>query len=128
MGRKTFEQVLTFPQWLYGDKPLIVLSRSLSSLPGGAPDTVSLSKESPEALVARLEREDFHHLYVDGGETIRGFLRAGLITEMTITTLPILLGEGLPLFGLTGKDQHFTLVSSQAFDFGFVQNTYRKKA
>jgi dihydrofolate reductase len=127
MGRNTFEQVLSFPQWPYGTKPLVVLSRSLTRLPDGVPQSVSLSNEAPEKLVAHMEREGFRHLYVDGGKTIRNFLRAGLIDEMTITIVPVLIGEGLPLFGETGADVHYSLIASQAFDFGFVQNTYRKK-
>lgn len=127
MGRKTFEQVLTFASWPYQEKPLVVLSRTLAALPAGAPASVSLSTETPFAMVNRLEEEGFHHLYIDGGKTIQSFLQAGMIDEMTITTIPVLLGEGLPLFGQIEKDIHFTLTGSRAFDFGFVQNTYRKK-
>jgi dihydrofolate reductase len=125
MGRKTFEQVLTFPEWAYADKPLIVLSRTLAALPTGVPANVSLSHETPIDLVSRLEREGFHHLYVDGGMTIQSFLQAGLIDEMTITIIPVLLGEGLLLFGQIARDVHFSLVSISAYEFGFVQSTYR---
>jgi len=54
MGRSTFEQVLTFDEWLYGATPIVVMSRTLSALPAGTPVTVSLSRETPAGLVARL--------------------------------------------------------------------------
>jgi dihydrofolate reductase len=62
------------------------------------------------------------HLYIDGRRTIQAFLRAGLITEPTITVIPILLGSGIKLFGELQTDTDRRLLSSKAFPFGFVQN------
>jgi dihydrofolate reductase len=64
------------------------------------------------------------HLYIDGGRTIQGFLRAGLITELTITVIPILLGSGIKLFGERQADTNLRLLLSKAFSFGFVQSHY----
>lgn len=125
MGRNTFEQVLTFGEWPYGDTPVLVLSRSLPSLPSHLPATVSLTAEEPIELVQRLSAAGLQNLYVDGGLTIQSFLAAGLIDEITITLIPILLGSGKSLFGPLTGDLHLELVSSQAWEFGFVQNTYR---
>ena len=110
MGRNTFEQVLTFRAWPYGDKPVIVLSRQMKSLSGNLPDTVSLSGEEPEKLVERLSSKGWNHLYIDGGLTIQSFLKAGLIDEITITVIPILLGKGKPLFGPLLADIELELV------------------
>lgn len=125
MGRNTFEQVLTFDEWPYGSTPVVVMSRTLSALPPGAPATVSLSGEAPADLVARLSAGGAQHLYIDGGRTIQGFLAAGLIDELTITVLPILLGAGRPLFGPLPADVHLDHLSTRAYDFGFVQHHYR---
>lgn len=124
MGRNTFEQVLSFQEWPYGSKPVVVLSHSLRSLPAQAPATVFLSAESPAALVARLSAEGLRHLYIDGGLTIQRFLAASLIDEMTITVIPVLLGSGKPLFGSLQREMSLQLLASKAYDFGFVQSTY----
>lgn len=125
MGRNTFEQVLSFPEWLYGSKPVVVLSHSLRSLPAQAPATVTLSAEPPVTLVERLSAEGLGHLYVDGGLTIQSFLLANLVGEMTITVIPVLLGSGKPLFGSLQSDVNLLLLASKAYDFGFVQSKYR---
>lgn len=124
IGRNTFEQVLTFGDWPYGDKPVTVFSRQMKSLPGGLPDTVSLSGEEPEKLGKRLSAKGWNHLYIDGGLTVQSFLKAGLIDEITITVIPVLLGEGKPLFGPLPADIELELVECKAFDFGFVQSKY----
>lgn len=125
MGRLTFEQVLAFEHWPYDGKQLIVLSRSLSALPSGVPSSVSLSNESPKALLERLEGLGVSHVYVDGGQTVQAFLNEGLIDEMTLTLIPIVLGEGKPLFSAHGREARVELVSCHAFPFGFVQCKYR---
>jgi dihydrofolate reductase len=128
MGRNTFEQVLQFAEWPYGDRRVIVLSSRPVSLPAPLRPTVSVSAETPAQLCRRLGAEGLRNIYVDGGKTIQGFLAAGLIDRMTITTLPILLGSGRPLFGALPADLKLTLLTSRSFPFGFVQSTYRLQA
>ncbi len=120
MGRRTFEQVLTFGPWHYGDTQVVVLSHNPVTIPTHLPDTVSYSSESPRALFERLSGQDVKHVYVDGGSTIQGFLAESLIDEITITSLPIALGDGIPLFGPMENDIKLTHVSTTAYDFGFV--------
>lgn len=125
MGRNTFEKVLTFPEWPYGEKPVIVLSSSLHEVPVTTPPTVSLSKEAPKALIERLASEGLHRFYIDGGATIQSFLDAGMIDELTITLIPVVLGTGIGLFGPIDTDVVLELVASRSFPCGFVQNKYR---
>ncbi|MCP4337896.1 MAG: dihydrofolate reductase [Desulfobulbaceae bacterium] len=124
MGRKTFEKVLSFGQWPYGDTPVVVLSRNPITFPDHLPSTVSHSSEQSEKLLKRLAGEGVKHVYVDGGKTIQGFLSEGLVTEITVTVIPVILGEGIPLFGSLKDDIHLTHIRTTAFDFGFVQSTY----
>lgn len=127
MGRKTFEQVLTFGEWPYGGTRVIVMSSGNPEIPAHLQKTVSASSETPTQLIERLSEEGAKHLYIDGGLTIQAFLKAGLVDEMTITIAPVALGEGKPLFGALEKDIELTLVSSKAYDFGFVQVKYAVK-
>lgn len=125
MGRKTFEQVLSFGQWPYGNTPLIVLSHNPVTIPSHLPDTVSCSSEAPPALLERLSTQGINHVYVDGGSTIQGFLVESLIDEITITRIPVAIGDGIPLFGSMSKDLKLSHVGTKTYDFGFIQTTYR---
>ena len=124
MGRKTYEQVLSFGQWPYGSKPVIVLSRNEMSIPAELAPTVSHSSESPRELHDRLSAAGAKRLYIDGGITIQRFLAAGLIDDLTITLIPVILGSGIPLFGDLAQDVALKHVSTVSYDFGFVQLTY----
>jgi dihydrofolate reductase len=125
MGRNTFEQVLTFGEWPYGDTPVVVMSHRASPLPSNAPQTVTSSQETPTDLVARLCAQGKRHLYIDGGITIQSFLSERLINTLTITVIPILLGAGKPLFGSLPSDIPLSHVATRVYGFGFVQHKYR---
>ncbi|MFC2065163.1 dihydrofolate reductase family protein [Chloroflexota bacterium] len=125
MGRNTFMQVLSFGEWAYGQTPVFVVSSQLKSIPGNLSGTVSLSSDEPEELVQVLADRGLNHLYIDGGITIQSFLKAGLINEIFITIIPVLIGNGRPLFGPLVRDVHLELISSESFEPSFVQNKYR---
>ncbi len=127
MGWNTFEQVLTFDEWPYGEMPVVVLTRRVRTRerPERTPPTVTFSDEAPAVLVPRLATLGLRRLYVDGGLTIQRFLTAGLINSITITTIPLLLGSGKPLFGALRADVPLEHERTTAYEFGFVQSTYR---
>ena len=124
MGRNTFEKVLTFGGWHYEKKVIVLTSRKLTLAPE-LTDKAEALHLSPLELVHELERRGSRHIYLDGGVTIQNFLREGLVDEMTITTIPILIGEGLPLFGSLEKDIKLELLVSRSFRNGLVQNKYK---
>jgi len=128
VGRNTLEQALSFPEWPYAAKPVHVFSRTMQVLPAKAPPTVRLVTEQTTALLRSLMEQGANHVYVDGGQTIQAFLAAGLLQEMTITTIPVLLGSGKPLFGSLPMDISLQLVMSKAYPFGFIQSKYRVKS
>lgn len=93
MGRNTFEKVLSFGQWVYGEKKVVVLSRNPLEMPENLREWVVHSAETPELLFERLSGEGHKRIYVDGGITIQRFLRAGLINDICITVIPVILGR-----------------------------------
>ena len=124
MGRYTFEQVLSFGSWPYGKTPVVVLSHREVNIPDAIAKTVSSMSAPPRELVLRLGEKGFEHLYIDGGKTIQGFLKEGLINQLIITKVPILLGTGIPLFGPLVQDVSLRLLETRQFDSGFVQTKY----
>jgi dihydrofolate reductase len=79
---------------------------------------------SPLEIVERLSGRGLTHLYVDGGITIQRFLDAGLIQRVIITRIPVLLGDGIPLFGRLRHDIRLKHVATRAFPSGMVQSEY----
>jgi dihydrofolate reductase len=125
IGRKTFETVLTFAAWPYQATPVIVLSSSPSRLKAPAGVACEFMSAGPREVVTRLGARGMGHLYVDGGITIQKFLEEDLIQRMIITRIPVLLGEGVPLFGPLSRDVRLEHVSTRAFASGMVQSEYR---
>lgn len=125
MGRITFEKVLSFNEWYYGSKPVFVLSNNPVKIPKELRKTVFTLSGTPQEILEKLEKLGHQRLYIDGGKTIQGFLEANLVDEMTITTIPILLGSGIPLFGPLSNDVKLKCLESRHFKNGFVQSTYQ---
>ncbi len=124
IGRNTFETVLAFPEWPYGDKRVIVLSSrpiDFSKVRGGIVEQMA---GSPAEIVAKLAASGAHHLYIDGGITIQNFLRAGQIQRLIITRVPVLIGEGIPLFGTLPQDVRLHHVATQHYPSGLVKSEY----
>jgi len=124
MGRNTYEKVLSFGAWPYGDKPVIVLSRHRLEIPPHLSKMVEHSSQTPEELYMRLSKKGFSRLYIDGGITIQRFLAVGLIKDLTITVIPIIIGRGKSLFGSLDKDIELKHIVTKSYEFGFVQSSY----
>jgi len=127
MGRLTFEKVLSFGiPWPY-DKPVFVWSSKLNEIPVELYGKVELVKGKPAELIRKLNDKGYRQIYIDGGRTIQTFLEEDLIDELTISRIPVLLGDGFPLFGELPAMLHFTLVRSEVFLGQIVQDTYIRK-
>lgn len=82
----------------------------------------------PAEIVAKLAGGGAHHLYVDKGITIQGFLRAGLIQRLIITRVPVLIGDGIPLFGTLPREMRLRHVATQHYPSGLVKTEYHVAA
>lgn len=123
IGRNTFETVLGFGGWAYGQKPVFVLSsRPLPAAPSEA--VLEQMSGAPAEIVSQLAARGIRHVYVDGGVTIQRFLNAGLITRLIVTRVPVLIGRGIPLFGPLDRDIVVKHVATRHYAGGLVQSEY----
>ena len=123
IGRKTFDTVLSFDKWPY-TKPVFVLSQTINKLPDRIIGKAELLNNSPKNVIDSIHAKGFKNIYIDGGNTIQGFLREDLIDEMTITRVPILLGSGIPLFGDNNMELNFAHVETVVFNNTLVRSKY----
>lgn len=127
MGRITFETVQGFGgEWPY-KKHVFVLSNTLSEVGESWVDKVTLIHGSPAKILEQVNSLGYYSLYIDGGTTIQNFLQEDLIDELKITTIPILLGGGFPLFGELDRPIEFIHLESKVFLNQLVQDHYRRK-
>jgi dihydrofolate reductase len=123
MGRSTYEFLKPIDEWPYQGKPVHVISTTLTP---GEDDRITVHGSFEEA-VAALEAAGYRRVYVDGGRTVHTFLAAGLIGDLTLSRIPVLIGEGHTPFGRLPADLLLEHVRTQEFPGGMVQSTYRVK-
>ena len=123
MGRNTFEKVLSFGEWPY-TIPVFVLSHSLNKIPAPIADKVEVVCGDLGSRLDQLNQRGHHNLYIDGGGTIQSFLREDLIDEMIITRIPILLGDGLSLFGRLEQSLLFKHKKTEICNHALVKSHY----
>ncbi|WP_103070871.1 dihydrofolate reductase family protein [Aquimarina sediminis] len=127
MGRKTFETVCGFDiDWPY-KIPVFVLSNSLKQILKDYKDKAYLVKGSIKEIINKINEKGYYNLYIDGGTTVQSFLKEDVIDDLIITTIPIILGEGVPLFNVLNDKLDFELISSEVYINQLVQSHYRRK-
>lgn len=128
MGRGTFDAVKDIEPWFY-DKTVLVLSRTLreSDIPEALRGKVEIIDASPREAMMMADERGWDGVYIDGGSVIQAFLRAGLIDDMVISRVPVLIGEGLSLFGTLDADVKLKHIQTKSFPSGLVQSFYRVK-
>lgn len=122
LGRKTYDKVQSMGiVQPYGDRKVIVLTRNVHPK---TDQNTYYSGSLPE-LIFKLKSKKGKYIYCDGGaETIHQLLQHDLIDEMIISIIPILLGDGIRLFGSGFPEKKLQLVKSTAFEKGLVQLHY----
>ncbi|MCU0899588.1 MAG: dihydrofolate reductase family protein [Cypionkella sp.] len=125
MGSGSYRTVLTFDAWPY-EKPVIVMSRTLSpdDVPEHLRGKVTVSALAPREVMQFVSRQGWTRVYIDGGLIIQSFLREGLIADMTVTVVPILIGQGKRMFGALDADIDLHLLESKSFPSGLVTSRY----
>ncbi len=121
IGRNTFNKVLEFDQWPYGNKNVYV--RTHSKIDNNHPAVRILTGDLAENIQS-IYRDGCKHIYLDGGQLVMDAIRLNQIDQLTISIVPIILGEGIRLFNHHSKPINLKLKSSTKFQSGLVQNVY----
>ena len=128
MGRSTFEKVCSFGiEWPY-KKPVFVVSNSIGEISEELKSNpIFLVKGNISEILSQIHQKGHYQLYIDGGMLIQSFLKEDLIDEIVITIIPVLLGEGIPLFSKLPKPLKFECKKSILFLDKIVQNHFKRK-
>src|SRR5512138_1379693 len=126
IGRGTFEKIVSFPSWPYKQKAF-VLSASLKQLPATLKDKATLLSMKPKELLGYLSGLGFLSIYVDGGKVIQSFLKEDLVDELIISKVPLLIGNGIPLFGFLAADLQFKHIRTEVQSNGLVRSFYKRE-
>jgi dihydrofolate reductase len=127
MGRRTFETICAFDvDWPY-QKPVFVLSSTMTSIPEAYEGKAFLVHGTLPEIIEQIHAKGFYRLYIDGGRTIQGFLKEDRIDEITITVIPYLLGGGVPLFAELAEKLSFECVRTTLYLKQVVQNHFLRK-
>ena len=105
---------------------MVLSSNPLDILSAGG--VVEQMAGAPAEIVSQLAASGAHHIYIDGEITIQGFLRAGLIQRLIITRVPVLIGNGVPLFGSLPREVRLRHIATRHYPSGLVQSEYQVAA
>jgi dihydrofolate reductase len=119
LGRGTYDTVLEFNEWPYPGKRVIVMTHR----PAEARHGEEFFSGRAAELATRLS--DAKRVYVDGGKVVSQFLAAGLIDDLTISVIPIILGDGIRLFSGGEGEHRLELEGQRSWPSGMVQMRYR---
>jgi len=122
LGRATYDTVLGFDRWPYPGKRVVVMTHR----PAEARHGEEFFSGPVVELADRLR--EAKRVYVDGGKVVSQFLAAGLIEDVTISVIPIILGDGIRLFSGGEGEHRLDLESQRSWPSGMVQMRYRVRA
>jgi dihydrofolate reductase len=125
MGRKTYDDALKMGG-SFGDSKMknYVFSHSQ---PAGERSGVTFVNESPKSFVEKLRKQRGKNIWLmGGGELGRDFLKDDVVDELYIGVVPVLIGEGLPLFPSGFPERKFTLLENKTFSKGMIALKYAR--
>ncbi len=125
MGRRTFDIAQKMGGVSYG--PSIKCYVFSHSQPPGEREGLTFVNQSPTAFITKLRKCPGKDIWLmGGGELVRDFLKADLVDELYIGVVPVLLGEGIPLFPRGFPQRNFSLVENKTFSRGLISLKYKR--
>jgi dihydrofolate reductase len=122
VGRKTYDKILSIGFEYPNDKDIYVITRNTR------PDNgrIKFYSGSLQNLISDLRNKDGKNIFCDGGsDIINQLLRENLFDEFIISVIPIILGEGIPLFRINESEMNLNLIKCQKYNTGLVQLHYK---
>ena len=123
MGRRTWDHIADVADLPYRGRPLFVFTHRPPDAPRPG---VTFWERTPGDAVEAWASMGYRRVYVDGGAVVSSFLVADLVDDLTVTVVPILLGDGRPLFHPADQQQRLELVTATPFASGLVTLRYRR--
>jgi dihydrofolate reductase len=130
MGRETFDVCRSMGGWPYAGKPCWVLTRGGPG-PVPAEADVRITSKSPVDLLTEWQNAGLKHLWlVGGGQVATHFHAHGCLHELIVTTLPVTLGAGRPLWapGPGFRPAPWRLLGVTPYPNGVVETRYTTAA
>jgi dihydrofolate reductase len=126
MGRKTLDAALKMGGGSFAGSSMATYVFSQSKPPGER-DGLTFVNESPATFVSKLRKRPGKDIWLmGGGELAREFLKADLIDELYIGMVPVLLGEGIPLFPSGFPQRDFSLIENKTYSQGMIALKYKR--
>lgn len=125
MGYNTYKVVAGFDGWFYGDTKVVALTHKEVVVPENLQGKVELFSGSIDALLEKYK--EYKHIYVDGGGLISSFIKANLLDEITITHIPVVLGDGIKLFQGFDTDLKLQIIETKIYNNKMSQTKYKVK-
>jgi dihydrofolate reductase len=101
---------------------VVLSSRAIAPNLRGA--VIEQMSGSPAEITDRLAAGGAAHASIDGGITVQRFIRARLVQRLIITRVPVLIGEGIPLFGALPHDVQLRHIQTNTYPSGLVKSEY----
>jgi dihydrofolate reductase len=120
LGRGTYDAVIGMNAWPFGGKQVFVLT----GRPLASPHPVQVHSGALRPLLDTLARQGSRRVYLDGGVCVRQGLREGVVDDMTISVIPVLLGEGIPLFGQGTPECRWRSSAARQYGDGLIQQRW----
>ncbi len=124
MGNKTYRQVRGFDiKYPYKEFQNFVFTRNQEL---SKDEFVNFIHEEPSSFMQALKKEPGRNIWlIGGGEIINNATIKKAADELILFIMPVVLGEGLPLFLKSPDDRKLELIDSKTYKSGVVELRYK---